>query len=256
MEPWRLSGRRARRIAAPAIRRGNALGAERVSAQFAGGEVDNWHAYALNDASHAPVRVDCRVALYAYLRNGWHPDHGTARGPMAEVVSNLAYGARQRRARHRRLHGRHLRARRSRTQDSRRCAGASRIGTPRKPIRPARRSMPRPVLPAMRSSRPLPYGGVNLALSTAVTSPDPRNLANIVLAGRSAAVAGRAQSDHAGLRRQHRPTRRCLRSSIILRARFSKRPALERSSTRPLRDARRQPSRASPDFAGARTCAG
>ena len=29
-------------------------------------------------------------ALFAYLRDGWHPDHGVARGPMAEVVSNLS----------------------------------------------------------------------------------------------------------------------------------------------------------------------
>ena len=67
----------------------NALGAERNSAQFAGGDVDNWHAYALNDRSHAPVPWDAD-ALFAYLREGWHPDHGTARGPMAEVVSNLS----------------------------------------------------------------------------------------------------------------------------------------------------------------------
>ena len=33
------------------------------------------------------------------------------------------------------------------------------------------------------SGRPLPYGGVNLTLSTAIASPDPRNLANIVLSG-------------------------------------------------------------------------
>jgi mono/diheme cytochrome c family protein len=67
----------------------NALGAERNSAQFAGGDVDNWHAYALNDQSHAPVPWDAD-ALFAYLRDGWHPDHGTARGPMAEVVRNLS----------------------------------------------------------------------------------------------------------------------------------------------------------------------
>src|SRR3954453_19641480 len=67
----------------------NALGAERVSAQFAGGEVDNWHAYAINDQSQAPVPWDAD-ALYAYLRHGFHPDHSTARGPMAEVVSNLS----------------------------------------------------------------------------------------------------------------------------------------------------------------------
>src|SRR5260370_968064 len=31
--------------------------------------------------------------------------------------------------------------------------------------------------------RALPYGGVNLALSTAISGPDPRNAANIVLSG-------------------------------------------------------------------------
>jgi mono/diheme cytochrome c family protein len=33
------------------------------------------------------------------------------------------------------------------------------------------------------SGRPLPYGGINLGLSTTISGPDPRNLANIVLAG-------------------------------------------------------------------------
>jgi mono/diheme cytochrome c family protein len=33
------------------------------------------------------------------------------------------------------------------------------------------------------TNRPLPYGGVNLGLSTAISSPDPRNAANIVLSG-------------------------------------------------------------------------
>jgi len=59
----------------------NALGAERTTAQFAGGDVDNWHAYALNERSSAPVPWNAE-ALFAYLRDGWHPDHGTARGPM------------------------------------------------------------------------------------------------------------------------------------------------------------------------------
>src|SRR5476649_2110844 len=67
----------------------NALGAERATAQFAGGDVDNWHAYAINAQSLAPVPWDAD-ALFAYLRDGWHPDHGVARGPMAEVVSNLS----------------------------------------------------------------------------------------------------------------------------------------------------------------------
>ena len=67
----------------------NALGAERATAQFAGGDVDNWHAYALDERSASPVPWNAE-ALFGYLRDGWHPDHGTARGPMAEVVSNLS----------------------------------------------------------------------------------------------------------------------------------------------------------------------
>src|SRR3979490_3083133 len=67
----------------------NALGAEKSQASFAGGDVDNWHAYAINGQSSAPVPWDAE-ALFQYLRKGWHPDHGVARGPMAEVVSNLS----------------------------------------------------------------------------------------------------------------------------------------------------------------------
>ena len=33
------------------------------------------------------------------------------------------------------------------------------------------------------SDRPLPYGGVNLGLSTALSAPDPRNAANVILSG-------------------------------------------------------------------------
>ena len=51
------------------------------------------------------------------------------------------------------------------------------------------------------SGRPLPYGGVNLALSTAIVSPDPRNLANIVLSGVQRRRR-RTQPDHARLCRQ------------------------------------------------------
>src|SRR5258707_4623725 len=69
----------------------NVLGAERASAQFAGGDVDNWHAYAINAQSPAPIPWNAD-ALFAYLRDGWHPDHGVARGPMAQVVSNLSEG--------------------------------------------------------------------------------------------------------------------------------------------------------------------
>ena len=160
----------------------NALGAERVNAQFSGGDVDNWHAYALNDASHAPVRWTAD-ALYAYLRHGWQGDHGTARGPMAEVAGNLASVP---------------------DGDVRAIAVymADISGAPapdRKP--PVDAAAPSTSTDAVRANtagaavyaatcaachegnRALPYGGVNLSLSTAIASPDPRNLLNVVLAG-------------------------------------------------------------------------
>ena len=60
-----------------------------ASAQFAGGDVDNWHAYALNDQSHAPVPWDAD-ALFAYLRDGWHPDHGDVAKIPVDVAKEFA----------------------------------------------------------------------------------------------------------------------------------------------------------------------
>ncbi|WP_024511344.1 cytochrome c [Bradyrhizobium sp. ARR65] len=161
----------------------NALGAERASASFAGGESDYWSAYAINAQSPAPVPWDAE-ALYFYLRNGWHPDHGTARGPMAQVVSNL-----------------------SSVPASDVHAIATYMAGVFGPPAPERNreavvarakpdegktSQAHPEGAAIyaaacaschESGRQPPYGGVNLALSTAVNAPDPRNLANIVLAG-------------------------------------------------------------------------
>jgi mono/diheme cytochrome c family protein len=163
----------------------NLLGAERASAQFAGGDVDNWHAYAINAQSPAPVPWDAD-ALFAYLRDGWHPDHGVARGPMAQVVSNLssappsdiraiatymagAFGApapdRKRRVDEVLAQANSTPAQASKTNGAGATIYAAACAT------------------CHESGRPLPYGGVNLGLSTAISSPDPRNLANIVLSG-------------------------------------------------------------------------
>jgi mono/diheme cytochrome c family protein len=202
----------------------NALGAERLSAQFAGGDVDNWHAYALNDKSRAPVAWDAD-ALYAYLRHGWHPDHGTARGPMAEVVSNLSSVA---------------------DNDVRAIAVymADISGAPapaRK--RPAEAVLAQAKSPATQAdgagaaiyaaacaachetARPLPYGGVNLALSTAISSPDPLSA---VEGERSPIMPGFAASmDDAQM----------VALLDYLRARFGKQPAWN-DPEKTVRDAR------------------
>jgi len=163
----------------------NALGAERMSAQFAGGEVDNWHAYAINDKSHSPVPWDAD-ALYAYLRHGWHPDHGTARGPMAEVVSNLSEVADS----DVRAIAIYMADISGAVTPERKRQGEAALAQAKMP---ATQVLPQHATGASiyaaacaschETGKPLPYGGVNLALSTAISSPDPRNLANIVLSG-------------------------------------------------------------------------
>jgi mono/diheme cytochrome c family protein len=204
----------------------NALGAERASAQFAGGDVDNWHAYAINAQSPAPVPWDAD-ALFAYLRDGWHPDHGVARGPMAQVVSNLS----------------------SAPQDDIHAIATYMAGVFGAPT-PDRKRQGEAVLAQLKSpalmqdsnvnaagaaiyaaacatchetDRSPPYGGVNLALSTAIAGPDPRNVANIVLSGvrpvegeRSPIMPGFAASMNDGQI-----------SALLnyLRARFSNQPA-------------------------------
>jgi mono/diheme cytochrome c family protein len=125
-------------------------------------------------------------ALFTYLREGSHPDHGTARGPMAQVVSNLSevsssdvraiatymadvFGAP--------------------TPDRKRQGEAALAQAKSAPAAPLQANAAGASIYAAacatchESGRPPPYGGINLGLSTAVASPDPRNLANIVLSG-------------------------------------------------------------------------
>jgi len=163
----------------------NSLGAERTRAAFAGGDVDNWHAYAINSQSPAPVPWNAD-ALFQYLRQGWHPDHGVARGPMAEVVSNLSevpesdvraiatymagvFGAPTPDAKRR---GDDVLAQartRQVSQTATSNAGAALYTAA--------------CATCHGSDRGPPYGGINLALSSAFNGPDPRNAANIVLSG-------------------------------------------------------------------------
>lgn len=163
----------------------NALGAERASAQFAGGEADNWSAYAINAQSPAPVPWDAD-ALFAYLRNGWHPDHGVARGPMADVVSNLSDVPDQ-----------DVRAIATYMADvfgppppDRKRRGDEVLAQVKSGAVPATQASATGAAiytaacaPCHETARPLPYSGVNLALSTAFSASDARNAANIVLAG-------------------------------------------------------------------------
>ena len=172
----------------------NGLGAERPNAQFAGGDVDNWHAYAINANSEAPIPWNAD-ALYAYLRQGWQPDHGTARGPMAEVVSNLSSVSES----DVRAIATYMASVFGAPTPERKSHGAEVMAKVKAPAKPAApdAAVVRPVeidaagaaiyaatcATCHETGRALPYGGVNLRLSTALSSPDPRNAVNIILSG-------------------------------------------------------------------------
>ncbi|MFZ4708714.1 MAG: molybdopterin cofactor-binding domain-containing protein [Zwartia sp.] len=68
----------------------DALGGERSGlAYLSGATVDGWQAPALNARSPSPVPWT-QAAFYDYLRNGHSAEHGSASGPMAPVVRQLA----------------------------------------------------------------------------------------------------------------------------------------------------------------------
>jgi mono/diheme cytochrome c family protein len=203
----------------------NALGAERASAAFAGGDVDNWHAYAINRQSPSPVPWDAD-ALFLYLRDGWHPDHGVARGPMAQVVSNLSSVPES----DIRAIATYMAGQFGAPTPDRKRRGDEVLAQAKSPA--AQTSTTNVAGAAIyaaacagchETSRPLPYGGLNLGLSTAISSPDARNAANIVLSGvrpvegeRSPIMPGFAASMNDG---------QIAALLNYLRARFSSQPA-------------------------------
>ena len=66
------------------------LGGERQGLSYLAGAVnDGWEAPPLTSLSQAPVPWTSR-ALFEYLRQGYSAQHGTAAGPMAQVIHSLS----------------------------------------------------------------------------------------------------------------------------------------------------------------------
>jgi mono/diheme cytochrome c family protein len=172
----------------------NALGAE-TSAHFAGGVQEGWTAFPLDAASPAPVPWT-QDSLYAYLRQGWHPDHGVANGPMGEVTGNLGQlpdqdvsaiatyvlslmgpPSQQRTAR-----AREIQSGIAKGVDSTTTANISSADA----ATPAGRGAliyQAACATCHDGSRPLPFGGIDFHLSTALNADDPQNAINTVLFG-------------------------------------------------------------------------
>jgi mono/diheme cytochrome c family protein len=179
----------------------NFLGAEKSEA-LAGGEVDGWTAYALNASSPAAVRWTA-AALYRYLRDGFEEHHGAARGPMADVVANLRAASDEDVKVIARYIAEYSTKATEQKQASQQVAAQVRRGdavAPASADSQARASVGTgddqgAVIYATACAgchegpRAMPYGGIDLALSSAISGPSADNLANIVIHGLPA-VAG------------------------------------------------------------------
>jgi mono/diheme cytochrome c family protein len=177
----------------------NILGAEKKgNAHLAGGEAEGWTAYALNATSPAPIPWDLD-SLTHYLHTGWEARHGVARGPMAAVNANLGtlpesesraiatYVAS--------LMGEPSAEKRQRADELLAEDEAHAPGT--LVVSAGSQTVPATHDPADRGAaiyagacstchdagRPLPYGGLRLDHSTAISGPTPLNPINVILNG-------------------------------------------------------------------------
>ncbi|MFZ0524269.1 MAG: cytochrome c [Xanthobacteraceae bacterium] len=186
----------------------NLLGAERMDLKFSGGEAEGWTAYALNESSPAPVPWNA-AALRHYLRYGYEDSHGVVRGPMAEVAGDLhATPAGDMRAiamyvaeqmnhaapeRDVVVHGVEMQQERGRSD-----AAATADGQTNALRAIDTKNDEGAVTYAgtcagcHEGPRALPYGGIDLMLTSAINGPSAGNLVNIILDGLPAAEAARA----------------------------------------------------------------
>jgi mono/diheme cytochrome c family protein len=151
----------------------NAAGAERREHALDGGEAEGWHAYAINGGSQSPVpwTVD---AMTAYLRRGFHEEHGISRGPMALVTDELADAPESElREMSSYIVGLMARAPKAVPDAPRSAAG----GNGGAAIYAAACAS------CHDDSQPLPFGGMALPRSMGVAGESPLNLMNVILYG-------------------------------------------------------------------------
>lgn len=186
----------------------NFLAAEKSDRRLSGGESEGWTAYALNEASPAPVRWNAETFEH-YLRFGFDQSHGTARGPMAEVANDLHAVPQQD------IHamavylaaqigeaklpsakveqqqgGQNQRGKTSAASSADSQAAVSRTnGTPSSDE--GAMIYVSACAGCHEGPRAMPFGGIDLALSSGVAGPTPTNLFNVVLYGLPAAEAAR-----------------------------------------------------------------
>jgi mono/diheme cytochrome c family protein len=186
----------------------NFLAAEKSSERLSGGETEGWTAYALNETSPAPAPWTAD-ALTNYLRRGFDDSHGVALGPMTDVA-NALHGVSQQDIRAMAVYlaaqvdhagaGRSAVAPIEKNQDERGKMVAdnsadSQAVTSRAGDRNDEEGAAIYVSACAschEGPRAIPFGGLNLGLSSAIAGPNANNLFNVVLYGLPAAGASRA----------------------------------------------------------------
>jgi mono/diheme cytochrome c family protein len=172
----------------------NRLGAENKDKYFAGAEVENWTVYPINVNSPAPVPWNAE-SLTFYLRHGWHEHHGASRGSMAPVTANLGS-----------IPEGDVKAIAAYVADVMGRPSQERIARGEAASAAARKEAETPL--AIRASstggvgetiflsacqgchngrRSVPFGGLNLHLSSAVNAANAQNIINVTLFGLPAA---------------------------------------------------------------------
>ncbi len=166
----------------------NLLGGEKTGQALAGGTEAGWLAPALNAASPAPVPWD-EPHLFAYLRQGWDAEHGAAAGPMQPVVDSLARADEA----DVRAIATYLAAQQGAISLQRRQRAAEVLaraaGSPEPPKPGPGQDLGAAIFAGACSSchtgsaAMVPPRGIDLALSTVIAEPDPRDAIHIVLDG-------------------------------------------------------------------------
>lgn len=174
----------------------NAFGAERKGAHLAGAPVEGWYAYAINAASPAPIPWTAE-SIAEFMKNGYNRTHGMARGPMAPVVGNtgvlpdadlraigvylaslMGEPSAERKRRAEELMKQDRGNTTPQSGDSQVLPGASPVEN-----HPGAAIYAAACASCHESGRPVPFGGLDLARSTAIHGPNPKNIVNVVLFG-------------------------------------------------------------------------
>jgi len=172
----------------------NILGAEKAQ-PFSGGEAEGWQAFPINSASLSPVPWT-EESLKVYLRRGWHELHGVAAGPMAPVAENLSVASEDdvraiavyvASGMGRPFDGIESGGRTGATRPSGNGSKPQSGGSQTVPGAPdgdiGARIYASTCATCHESGRAMPYGGIDLSLSTLLSAPSSRNFMRLLLDG-------------------------------------------------------------------------